>query len=152
MVAAFAIVKAPRKIEQQLPAGSRALANGVILENDYHSRLVPKPWLRKLNFSFETGKNVINRLSNTLAWFPYIWVTIICFFDGLRWILWEIAGIPLNYLISEETLFHLLRLGISGIRANTASEFVPYIVAVWTTLMVLNYVLVGFPRFFPWRH
>lgn len=110
-----------------------------------------KPWVGELNFPFETGKVVINRLSNTLAWFPYIWISMICFFDGLRWTLWEIAGVPLNYLISEETLFHLLRLGISGIRANTASEFVPYIFVVWTILMVSNYVLVGFARLFPWR-
>jgi hypothetical protein len=107
--------------------------------------------LGELNFPFETGKIVIDRLSNTLAWFPYIWISMICFFDGLRWILWEIAGVPLNYLISEETLFHLLRLGISGVRANTASEFVPYIFVVWATLMVSNYVLVGFARLFPWR-
>ena len=107
--------------------------------------------LGELNFPFETGKIVINRFSNTLAWFPYIWISIICFFDGLRWILWEMAGVPLNYLISEETLFHLLRLGISGIRANTASEFVPYIFVVWATLMVSNYVLVGFARLFPRR-
>ena len=104
--------------------------------------------LGELNFPFETGKIVIDRLSNTLAWFPYIWISIICFFDGLRWILWEMAGVPLNYLISEETLFHLLRLGISGIRANTASEFVPYILVVWATLMASNYVLVGFARLF----
>ena len=113
--------------------------------------MIPRPWVGELRFPFETGKIVINRLSNTLAWFPYIWISMICFFDGLRWILWEIAGVPLNYLISEETLFHLLRLGISGIRANTASEFVPYIFVVWTTLMVSNYVLVGFARLFPWR-
>ena len=113
--------------------------------------MVPKPRVGELNLPFETGKIVIKRLSNTLAWFPYIWIIMICFFDGLRWILWEIAGVPLNYLISEETLFHVLRLGISGIRANTTSEFVPYIFVVWTTLMVLNYVLVGSARLFPWR-
>ena len=43
---------------------------------------------------------------------------MICSFDGLRWILWKIASIPLNYLISEETLFDILRLGISGVRGK----------------------------------
>ena len=38
-----------------------------------------KPWVGELNFPFETGKVVINRLSNTLAWFPYIWISMICF-------------------------------------------------------------------------
>ena len=105
----------------------------------------------ELHAFIKTGKIVIKRLSNTLAWFPYIWISMTCFFDGLRWILWKIAGVPLNYLISEETLFHLLRLGISGIMASTASEFVPYIFVVWITLMVSNYVLVGFARVTPWR-
>ena len=95
---------------------------------------------------------LIERFSNTLAWFPYIWIFMICFFDGLRWILWKIASTPLNYLISEETLFDILRLGISGVRANTASEFVPYILVVWTISMISNYVLVGSLRVFPWRY
>jgi len=95
---------------------------------------------------------MINRLSNVLAWFPYIWVSTICFFDVLRWILWETAAIPLNYFVSEATLLQLLRLGISGVRANTASEFFPFIIAVWIVLLASNYVLVGSLRVLPWRH
>lgn len=91
------------------------LANCATINNDSYSYLNSWPWGGELNFRLETVKVMINRLSNTLAWFPYIWISLICFLGGVRRILWELTAIPLNYFISEESLFHLLRLGISGI-------------------------------------
>ena len=129
-----------------------ALAKWAVIENDSYLHPYPQMRARKTQILPRDVMKLIERLSNTLAWFPYIWISMICFFDGLRWILWKIASIPLNYLISEETLFDILRLGISGVRANTASEFVPYILVVWTISMISNYVLVGSLRFIPWRY
>ena len=94
---------------------------------------------------------MVLRLSNVLAWFVYSWLSVILFTDLIRWLLWASFSIPLHYLIKEGTLFSVLSLGIGIIKNNTFAEFFPAMISVWVLCALANYVLVGSPRFLPWR-
>ena len=90
------------------------------------------------------------RLSDVIGWFAYGWVGIILITDALRWTLWNTIGLPLHLIVREDTLLSLLSLGIDLIGNNTMKEFFPVIFCVWLAGGLINYVLIGKARFFPW--